>query len=109
MAVPTDVSRQLRLTWTAPLSNGGRPITDYIIQRSPNGSTGWTTIADGVSPTTAYTVTGLTDGTRYHFRVFARTATMTGPSSNVAQPFPGTKPCTPFTAAAPNNLPARSA
>ena len=71
-ATPTNLSGQIRLTWTAPLSNGGSAITDYIIQRSPNGSTGWVTITDGVSTTTGYTVTGLTNGTRYYFRVFAR-------------------------------------
>ena len=55
-AAPTNVSGQIRLTWMAPASNGGSAITDYIIQRSPNGSTGWVTINDGVSTTTTYTV-----------------------------------------------------
>ena len=32
----------------APASNGGTAVTDYIIQRSPNGTTGWATISDGV-------------------------------------------------------------
>ena len=70
-ATPTNVSGQIRLTWTAPSSDGGSAITDYVIQRSPNGTSGWTTIADGTSTATAYTVTGLTNGTRYYFRVFA--------------------------------------
>ena len=105
VAVPTNVSRQLRLTWTAPLSNGGRAITDYIIQRSSNGSTGWTTITDGAGVSTAYTVTGLTDGTRYFFRIFARTSTATGPSSTIVNAVPRTKPSAPrSTTAAPNNL-----
>ena len=104
VAVPTNVSRQLRLTWTAPLSNGGRAITDYLIQRSSNGSTGWTTIADGARVTTAYTVTGLNDGTRYFFRVYARTSTATGPSSTIVNAIPRTKPSAPrSTTAAPNN------
>ena len=38
-AAPTNVSGQVRLTWLAPASNGGSAITDYIIQRSPNGTT----------------------------------------------------------------------
>ena len=37
-AAATSVSGQIRLTWVAPASNGGSAITDYIIQRSPNGS-----------------------------------------------------------------------
>ena len=37
-----------RLSWVLPASNGGSAITDYIIQRSPNGTIGWVTINDGV-------------------------------------------------------------
>ena len=33
--------------WRPP-SNGGSAITDYLIQRSPNGTSGWVTINDGV-------------------------------------------------------------
>ena len=72
----------------APLSNGGHPITDYIIQRSPNGSTGWVTITDGVGTATSRTVAGLSNATRYHFRVFARTGGLTGPGSNVVSAIP---------------------
>ena len=64
-------SGQIRLTWVAPASNGGSAITDYVIQRSPNGTSGWATINDGVRNTAGYTVGGLANGTRYYFRVFA--------------------------------------
>ena len=50
-AVPTNLSGQIRLSWLAPASTGGLAITDYIIQRSPNGTTGWLTINDGVRTT----------------------------------------------------------
>ena len=104
-ATPTNRSGQIRLKWTAPLSNGGWPITDYVMQRSPNGSTGWATITDGVNTATAYTVTGLTNGVRYYFRVYARTGTITGPSSNIADAIPRTRPSAPRSlAAAPTNL-----
>ena len=63
----------MRLSWLLPASNGGLAITDYIIQRSPNGTSSWVTVNDGVRTTTIYTVAGLTNGTRYYFRVLART------------------------------------
>ena len=97
-AAPTNLSGQVRLTWTAPLSDGGSAITDYVIRRSPNGSTGWTTIADGVNGTRAYTVTGLSNGTRYYFRVYARTSRATSPSSNIVNAIPRTKPSAPRSA-----------
>ena len=37
-ATPTNLSGRSRLAWTAPSSNGGAAITDYVIQRSTNGT-----------------------------------------------------------------------
>ena len=90
VAAANNVSGQIRLTWVAPASNGGSAITDYIIQRSPNGSSSWVTINDGVRSTTGYTVTGLANGTRYYFRVFARNAAGQSPASNVVSGIPRT-------------------
>jgi hypothetical protein len=69
---------QAVLTWTAPLSNGGAAITDYAVQYSSNSGTSWTTFADGLSTGTTATVTGLTNGTNYVFRVAAINAAGTG-------------------------------
>ena len=74
VATPGASSGQVKLTWLAPLSNGGAAITDYIVQRSTNATTGWTTLSDGVRATTGHTATGLTNGTRYYFRVLAKSA-----------------------------------
>jgi large repetitive protein len=62
---------QADLTWTAPTSDGGAVITDYVIQYSANSGTSWTTFSDGTSISTSETVTGLTNGTSYIFRVAA--------------------------------------
>ena len=95
----------LRLAWLAPTSNGGSAVTDYIIQRSPNGTTGWVTISDGVNTNTAYTVTGLVNGTRYYFRVCAHNAVGNSSASNVANAIPVPVPTAPRTlTAAPTNL-----
>jgi hypothetical protein len=92
-------SGQVRLSWLAPLSNGGLAVTDYVIQRSPNGTSGWVTINDGVNTTTSYTVGGLVNGTRYYFRVLARNAIGFRAASNVVNqiPRPAAPPSAPRT------------
>jgi len=69
---------QVSLSWTAPASNGGAAITDYAVQLSSDGGSTWSTFADGTSTATSATVTGLTNGTAYVFRVAAVNAAGTG-------------------------------
>jgi len=75
----TAGNAQVALSWTPPASNGGAPITDYVVQFSSNGGSTWTTFADGTSATTSATVTGLNNGTAYLFRVAAVNVAGTGP------------------------------
>jgi titin len=87
---PTSVTgtadnSQVSLTWAAPASNGGSAITDYTVQFSSNSGSTWQTFSDGLSAATSTTVTGLTNGTAYVFRVAATNANGTGSySSNSA-------------------------
>jgi hypothetical protein len=60
------------VSWTAPVSNGGSPITSYTVTSDPVGGTATPTGA------TSALVTGLTDGTSYTFTVIANNAE--GPS-----------------------------
>jgi uncharacterized repeat protein (TIGR02543 family) len=60
------------INWTAPTSDGGSPITDYVIEFRVTGSATWTTFTDGTSTATSATVTGLTAGSAYEFRVSAK-------------------------------------
>jgi hypothetical protein len=60
---------QVQLSWTAPVSDGGLSVTDYTIQYSSNSGSSWQTFTDAVSAATSATVTGLTNGTGYLFRV----------------------------------------
>ena len=60
------------VTWSAPSDNGGSAITDYIVEYHVASSGTWTTFTDGVSTTTSATVTGLSAGSSYEFRVTAK-------------------------------------
>ncbi len=91
----TPRARAVRLTWTAPASNSGAAITDYVIQRARSRSGPWTTVNDGMSTARQFTVTGLTNGARYFFRVAARNAAGTGPFSALAAATPRTVPTAP--------------
>jgi len=77
------------VSWTAPASNGGTPVTGYTVTSS-GGQTCTTTGA------TTCTVTGLTDGTSYTFTVTATNAVGTGPASSPSAPVvPATTPDAP--------------
>ena len=85
----TPGDTQVALTWTAPANNGGSAITDYSVSVF-NSSGGAATGVTGSTPrfvgsaTTAYTFTGLTNGTSYTFRVAAVNAAGTGPASSLS-------------------------
>ena len=71
------------LTWTAPASDGGAAISDYLVEYSTDGHS-WTTFADGTSALTSATVTGLTNSTSYRFRVTARNSVADGVVSSAS-------------------------
>lgn len=80
---PTSVSgtsgnAQVSLTWTAPTYNNGAAISDYTIQYSSNSGSSWSTFSHTASATASITVTGLTNGTAYIFRVAAVNSAGTG-------------------------------
>ena len=77
-------STQINLSWTAPGSDGGSPITGYKIESSPNGTSNWTNLVVNTRNTnTTYSDTGLLGGTTRHYRVSAINANGTGTPSNV--------------------------
>lgn len=99
--VGTAGEGEVALAWDAPASNGGDSITDYIVQYSSNNGSSWTTFSDGTSTSTSATVTGLTNGTSYVFRVAAVNAAGTGTNSaNSSAVIPRTVPDAPFSATA---------
>ena len=67
---------QMVLSWPAPSANPS--ITDYTIKFRIEGASDWTTFSDGVSTTASATVTGLTSGETYEFKVAAVNSDGTG-------------------------------
>jgi titin len=76
LSVSVDSGRA-SLTWTAP-SGGGLVVTDYIVQYRLASASSWNTWNDGVSAVASATLTGLTNGASYVFRVAAKTSFATG-------------------------------
>ena len=82
---------QLAVTWAAPASTGGSPITEYLVKYSSNNGVAgaWTRFfpSSGL-PITALscTVTGLTNGTPYVIKVIAKNAVGIGPPSAHSAP-----------------------
>ena len=80
----TPGATQVSLSWNAPASAGGFAVTDYVIEYSSNAGSTWTSFAHTASAATSITVTGLTNGTSYVFRVKAVTSIGTGAASPVS-------------------------
>lgn len=73
VAAPTNLvataisSTEIDLTWTDNATNE----TDYRVEQSPDGLTGWVEITILPANSTSYNVTGLSPSTIYYFRVRA--------------------------------------
>lgn len=95
-SVVSSSSGSVTVAYNAPASNGGRSITDYVVEYSSNSGSSWTAFSDGTSTATSITVTGLTNGTSYIFRVYAVTIAGNGTvSANSSAVVPFTVPDVP--------------
>ena len=89
-SVPTDVvalpgDQSALVSWTAPVNNGGSAISAYRVTATPGN-------ADCATMSTACTVTGLTNGTRYVLTVTATNATGNSAPSAPSNPVIPTAP-----------------
>src|SRR5207245_3169535 len=76
---------QISLSWAPPPDNGGSAITGYMIERSANGGSTWSTIVSNSGSTaTTYSDIGLMHGTSYTYRVSAINSVGTGSPSSIA-------------------------
>ena len=83
-AVPTNVtaiagSQAARVSWTTPASDGDSPIIGYVVTPYAGGTAQTPVQVSG--PGTATTVTGLTNGSSYTFKVAAQNLVGTGAQS----------------------------
>lgn len=81
-AVATPGASAATLSWTAPLSTGGLPITGYVVVPTRNGVV--QAARTFSSTATTQVVTGLTNLASYTFTVAAVNAVGTGPASSAS-------------------------
>lgn len=90
------------VTWTTPVPNNGAAITRYYVTAVDATSGAAVTDTSGAAP--PITVSGLTNGTAYKFRVAAENVAGIGPSGESAAVTPYTYPGTVTDLAAADNL-----
>ena len=93
--VPTSVAvargdQEATVTWAAPASDGGNPISGYVVTVTPGN-----TVHEVASGVTSKAVTGLTNGTEYTFTVAAKNAAGTGTASDGVTATPAGLPAAP--------------
>jgi len=62
----------VQLTWSPPRNDGGSPVTNYIIESKSSSYYAWTSCNVGLKVAEPhFTVSNLSEGTSYEFRVVA--------------------------------------
>jgi len=100
LAVPTGVTatatdQSATVSWTLPCSDGGSPITSYVVTAYDGCTIQGSASVVGTPPATTTTFTGLSNGTAFTFTVAAVNAFGLGPqsaASSVVTPTGTTKP-----------------
>lgn len=82
----TGVDRtHVALSWSPPESDGGSPITGYLIEKKDVSSTRWMKIKETIVDA-EFTVRDLSEGQTYEFRVAAINKAGAGPFSEPTEP-----------------------
>ena len=77
----------LTLTWTAPPSDGGAPVTRYMVERRDPAKRAWTPAGHApAGDRPELTVDGLVEGQAYTFRVAAENSCGVGPFAEMQKP-----------------------
>jgi hypothetical protein len=86
----TASNTQASLSWSAPASNGGSGLTQYLVYDRTTGSPSFGLYATTSPSQTTSTVTSLTNNTSYDFEVLAQNGIGTSSPSNIATATPYT-------------------
>lgn len=89
-------NQSVTLLWSAPASNGGSAVTDYVVRYSDDSGSSWTSYTDQIFTGTGGTITGLTNGAEYIFEVAAVNAAGQGAYAT-------SSPVSPSSAALPDD------
>lgn len=76
-------TNELELNWNSPTTDGGAPITAYLVQASDDGGTTWLSALSQSTITAAYL--GVLDLNQYSVRVAAINEAGTGPFSDASE------------------------
>ncbi|KAL1383363.1 hypothetical protein pipiens_013162 [Culex pipiens pipiens] len=76
----------ITITWTKPASNGGSPITHYVVEKRLASEGSWTKVQQGSLKDLVCKVAGLTENREYIFRVAAVNAAGQSPFSSASDP-----------------------
>ncbi|XP_077994335.1 myomesin-2-like [Glandiceps talaboti] len=84
--ITTEVcASKLTIQWSGPLSDGGRAVSNYVIERKDNIETHWKVVSRDVEPfDNCYVSTGLIEGRTYQFRVAAKNSEGIGSFSDLS-------------------------
>lgn len=82
----------ISLSWSAPTSDGGSPITNYILEMKSSVLFRWTPVTSDKITDTEYTVSKLTEGEEYEFRVIAENRAGQGKPSDSCKPVKAVTP-----------------
>ncbi|RWS15514.1 twitchin-like protein, partial [Dinothrombium tinctorium] len=74
----------ITISWTKPRSDGGSPITGYIVEKRKIGEKGWTRATPHPVSDLTFKVPGLQENNEYEFRVAAINAAGQGPFSEAS-------------------------
>ena len=76
----------ISIEWSQPASDGGSPITGFVIEKNTTSVSSWIKAHERTIKGTEYTISNLTEGYEYEFRVAAVNKAGQGLFSKPSQP-----------------------